>query len=89
MSKKQENNYAFIDSQNVNLSIRDLGWRLNFTRFRAYLRDKYHVTHAFLFIGYVEGNTDLYTHLQAAGFMNNLEEKLSYKKRKDPVRTKP
>jgi hypothetical protein len=28
--KKQTNNYAFIDSQNVNLAIRSLGWTLDF-----------------------------------------------------------
>ena len=28
--KLKENNYAFIDSQNVNLSIRDQGWHLRF-----------------------------------------------------------
>ena len=36
-------NYAFIDSQNLNLSILSLGWKLDFQRFRVYLRDKYHV----------------------------------------------
>lgn len=52
-----KNNYAFIDSQNLNLSIRDLGWRLDFSRFRKYLSDKYQVSKAFVFIGYIEGNT--------------------------------
>ena len=33
MSENQ-NNYAFIDSQNVNLAIRDQGWILDFRRFR-------------------------------------------------------
>ena len=58
--KKKLNNYAFIDSQNLNLSIRSLGWKLDFARFRIYLKEKYGVTKAFLFIGYVEGNNDLY-----------------------------
>ena len=58
--KKKINNYAFIDSQNLNLSIRSLGWKLDFARFRIYLKEKYGVTKAFLFIGYVEGNNDLY-----------------------------
>jgi len=35
--EKRRNNYAFIDSQNVNLSIQELGWRLDFARFRKYL----------------------------------------------------
>lgn len=63
------NNYAFIDSQNVNLSIRDQGWILDFARFRKYLEDKYFVTKAFLFIGYVATKQTLYTGLQKDGFI--------------------
>ncbi len=37
----KEKNYAFIDSQNVNLAIRDQGWVLDFARFRIYLREKF------------------------------------------------
>ena len=66
---KQENNYAFIDSQNLNLGIRDAGWRLDFARFNIYLRDKYHIAKSFLFIGYVAGNEALYTALQQAGYI--------------------
>ena len=33
MILKKHNNYAFIDSQNLNLSIRDCGWQLDFKRF--------------------------------------------------------
>ena len=36
---QQENNFAFIDSQNVNLGIRDSGWILDFKRFRVYLKE--------------------------------------------------
>ena len=78
MSQK-ENNYAFIDSQNLNLSIRELGWKLNFARFRTYLYDKYDVTKAFLFIGYIDGNNDLYTTLQEAGFLCIFKPTLTYK----------
>jgi hypothetical protein len=60
---KKGNNYAFIDSQNVNLAIRSLGWKLDFARFRVYLKEKYGVTKAFLFVGYVEGNNQLYISL--------------------------
>lgn len=64
-----ENNYAFIDSQNVNLSIRDKGWTLDFARFRKYLEDKYSIQKAFLFIGYIATNQNLYTGLQKDGFI--------------------
>lgn len=66
---KYRNNYAFIDSQNVNLSIQDQGWKLDFKRFRRYLADKYGVVKAFLFIGYVPTNQDLYTALQDYGYI--------------------
>ncbi len=67
--KKDENNYAFIDSQNLNLGVRSQGWKLDFARFRVYLADKYNVTKAFLCIGYVAGNESLYTSLQSAGYI--------------------
>ncbi len=63
------NNYAFIDSQNLNLGVRSQGWVLDFARFRVYLRDKYRVTKAFLCIGYVKGNEGLYKYLQESGYI--------------------
>ena len=66
---KPPRNYAFIDSQNLNLAIRAQGWRLDFRRFRVYLKDKYHVVKAFLFIGYLPTNQDLYTSLQNYGYI--------------------
>lgn len=68
-AKKQQNNYAFIDSQNLNLGVRSQGWMLDFARFRVYLRDKYSVAQVFLFIGYMPGNEALYTRLQRAGYI--------------------
>lgn len=74
------NNYAFIDSQNVNLAIRDQGWVLDWTRFRRYLSDKYDVAKAFMFIGYIPGNESLYTSLQEAGFILIFKPTLEIKK---------
>jgi uncharacterized LabA/DUF88 family protein len=42
---------------------------LDFGKFRQYLYDKYGVTKAFLFIGYVYENQDLYTALQKDGYI--------------------
>lgn len=72
-------NYAFIDSQNLNLAIRAQGWKLDFKRFRVYLRDKYAVDTAYLFIGYIPGNQGLYTDLQSAGFTCIFKPTLQYK----------
>jgi len=48
------NNYAFIDSQNLNLGVKNQGWRLDFKKFRVYLAEKYCVKVAYLFIGYIQ-----------------------------------
>jgi uncharacterized LabA/DUF88 family protein len=61
-------NYAFIDSQNLNLAIKDLGWKLDFKKFRVFLRDKYKITEAFLFVGFVTEYEKMYTSLQEAGY---------------------
>jgi len=67
--EKEENNYAFIDSQNLNLGVKSQGWNLNFARFRQFLKDKYQVEKAYLFIGFVPGNQMLYVELQKAGYI--------------------
>ncbi len=67
--KKKENNHAFIDSQNLNLGVQSLGWKLDYKKFRIYLREKYNVSVAYLFIGYVQSNQDLYSFLQEAGYV--------------------
>jgi len=64
-----KNNYAFIDSQNLNLGVKSQGWKLNFSRFRIFLEDKYKVKKAFIFIGYVSNNQSLYTELQKSGYI--------------------
>jgi len=61
--------FAFIDSQNLNLGVRSLGWRIDYKKFRLYLKNKLNVDRAFMFIGLVGNNQKLYTELQAAGFI--------------------
>jgi uncharacterized LabA/DUF88 family protein len=67
--KTMVNNYAFIDSQNLNLGILKLGWKLDYKKFRVYLREKYNVQKAYIFIGFVALNQKLYDHLQESGFI--------------------
>lgn len=62
-------NYAFIDSQNLNLGVSKKGWKLDWGKFRLYLRNKYNVKKAFLFIGYIESNASLYRELQDYGYI--------------------
>jgi len=61
-------NYAFIDGNNLYLSTKVLGWKLDNRKFRVYLTDKYKVSLAYYFIGYIEDNEDLYNNLRKSGF---------------------
>ena len=74
---KNENNYAFIDSQNLNLGIQKLGWKLDYRKFRVYLAEKYGVKKAYVFIGFVALNQSLYDHLQEAGFILKFKPTIS------------
>jgi uncharacterized LabA/DUF88 family protein len=62
-------NYAFIDNQNLNLGVRKFGWKMDWRKFRAFLRDKYNVEKAFMFIGYMQENEELYTQMHEAGYL--------------------
>lgn len=81
--KGKENNYAFIDSQNLNLGVRSQGWVLSFKKFRIFLKDKYKVKTALVFIGYVTGNESLYTELQQIGYVCIFKPTLEIKKDKE------
>lgn len=65
---KIENNYAFIDGNNLYHGVSDQGIAFDYGRLRLYLRNTLAVKRAFLFIGYVPANMELYNMLQAAGF---------------------
>lgn len=65
----RENNYAFIDGQNTYKGVESLGWRIDWPRFRIYLREKYQVQTAHIFIGFLAQHNVLYERLQKAGFI--------------------
>lgn len=67
--KSEKENFAFIDAQNLNLGIQNLGWKLDWKKFRVYLKEKYNVSTAYLFIGYLQEKQDLYSSLQKAGYV--------------------
>ncbi|HEY4509624.1 MAG TPA: NYN domain-containing protein [Candidatus Paceibacterota bacterium] len=64
----KENNYAYIDGANLHKGVKELGWKLDYRRFRRWLGDKYSITRAYIFLGLVSKHKDLYTNLQEAGF---------------------
>jgi len=65
-----KNNIAFIDGQNLHLGTTESKWKIDHYKFRIYLKDKYHVSEAYYFLGYIkEEQQDLYNNLQKAGFI--------------------
>ena len=66
--KKHKNNFAFIDSQNLNLSIRNQNWELDFAKFFQFLKNKFRTSKQFIFIGYIEKNKKLYSALENIGY---------------------
>ncbi|PIR92730.1 hypothetical protein COU01_00470 [Candidatus Falkowbacteria bacterium CG10_big_fil_rev_8_21_14_0_10_44_15] len=66
--KPTPNNFAYIDAANLHRGVIQLGWQLDYAKFRIWLKEKYGVSQAYLFIGLVPKHKDLYTSLQEAGF---------------------
>lgn len=67
--KNKPQNYAFIDSQNLNLGTQRMGWKLDWRKFRKYLADTYNVKQAYMFIGYMSENEALYEYMYELGFL--------------------
>jgi uncharacterized LabA/DUF88 family protein len=67
--QRQPEVYAFIDSQNLNLGVQAVGWKMDWRRFRGYLEKQHGVTKAFMFIGYMVENESLYEQLHEAGYL--------------------
>lgn len=61
-------NFAFIDGANLYRGVESLGWKLDYARLRIWLTEKYSVSRAYIFIGLIPKNKDLYAKLQEAGF---------------------
>ena len=60
---------AYIDGANLYNGVRGQGWKLDYIRFRVWLREKLGVTKVYLFIGLDANNRGLYTFLQDAGYI--------------------
>ncbi len=62
------NNFAYIDGANLYKGLESSNWKLDYERFRIWLKEKYNVKRAYIFIGLISKYKDLYTYLQESGF---------------------
>lgn len=77
MKSVGKHNVAFVDGQNVHMSVvtAEVPWRICLSRLRVYLRKKYHVERAYYFLGFtVETQQELYDEIQEAGFILKFKE---------------
>ncbi|MEK7603194.1 MAG: NYN domain-containing protein [Patescibacteria group bacterium] len=61
--------YAFIDSQNLNLGVQKVGFKMDWRKFYYMLTTKYNVKKAFMFIGHMPEYEDLYMQMHDIGFL--------------------
>ena len=70
-------NIAFVDGQNLYMgtTMADKPWRVDLSRFRIYLRQKYNVKEAYYFLGFTQDKRqDLYDAIQKSGFILQFRE---------------
>ena len=65
-----EYNVAFIDGQNLHLWTAAEKRKIDFKKFRIYLKDKFNIQEAYYFLGFLsDEEQELYSALQKAGFI--------------------
>jgi len=65
---RKKYNYAFIDAQNLYMAIQQLGWKIDYKRFRIYLKEHHQVEKAYMFMGFKPDEQSLYDFLENAGY---------------------
>jgi len=66
----KEKNIAFIDAQNLHLWTQTENWKIDFKRFRIYLKEKFKVNEAYFFLWFInDDNQTMYRKIQKAGFI--------------------
>lgn len=59
----------YIDGNNLYRSAKELGFEIDYKKFRVWLSQKYNTKNIFLFIGYIESRKEFYNHLKNCGFI--------------------
>ncbi len=72
--QKQLANNAYIDGANLHKGVESSAWKLDYRKFRSWMRQKFGASNAHLFIGLMPKHADLYTFLQSAGYTLTFKE---------------
>lgn len=70
-------NNIYIDGNNLYRSAKQLGFEIDYKKFRGWLRQKYAPTSIYIFIGLVPERTKFYEYLQECGFILVFKQTIS------------
>ena len=59
---------VYIDGANLHKGTEELGWKLDYKRFRIWLTEKYNTSSAKIFIGKIPTYRDIYDNFKESGF---------------------
>jgi len=59
----------YIDGNNLYRAAKELGFEINYKKFRGWLRQKYTPTNVYIFIGLIPERVKFYEYLQECGFV--------------------
>lgn len=59
----------YIDGNNLYRSAKELGFEIDYKKFRGWLRQKYNASNIYLFIGLVPERVKFYEYLQSCGYI--------------------
>ncbi|TND10145.1 MAG: Uncharacterized protein FD123_393 [Bacteroidetes bacterium] len=66
--KKDRKSFAYIDSANLYKGCIAEGFRVDYKKLRIYLEERHGVKTAYMFIGFVGGNEEMYKNFQEWGY---------------------
>lgn len=72
---------VYVDFQNISIGLEKRWFSINRKKFYIYMRDKYTITNAKLFIGYIEKYDTFYKQLQSYGYEIIFREAIFTEKR--------
>jgi uncharacterized LabA/DUF88 family protein len=68
MKISSQNNIAYIDGANLHQGMNSLNFKIDYLKLRIWLKDKFGIQTAYIFLGNITKYSRLYTYLQEAGF---------------------
>lgn len=67
----------YIDGNNLYRSAKELGFDIDYKKFRGWLRQKYNANNVYLFIGLVPERVNFYEYLQSSGYILVFKQTIS------------